>query len=106
MTKLLTAEQVRGCRERLEKLRKDSRWPLTRWFDDNDFACAIATIEALRAENARLKKSLSLLRETLESFAHIEKTLRKRYGTLHFDLTMFTYYAREARAALAEGGGE
>lgn len=72
----------------------------------NDTQKIESVLEA-RAEAAEAR--VRVLRNILEQFAATERETAKRYGgRLAFDLTMFHYYARKARAALAErkAGGE
>ena len=53
MSKILTLEQIKACRERVVKLKKNANWPLQQWFNNEDFETALNTIEQLQT---RLRK--------------------------------------------------
>lgn len=57
-----------------------------------------ATSAEGRAERAEAR--VEKLEKELKEFCYLEKVMKDRYGTLSFDLTMFSYNARKARKLL------
>ena len=60
----LDAHTIKAFADRQVKLMADPKWPLTRWYNDEDFCRAYNTLVCLRAEIGRLRTALEAIRDS------------------------------------------